>query len=70
MESIYVTPDGEWKLGRLDCVNRIAQNSKDHILSISDLCDSNIYPVPPANEQVSGDMLITPCAILYALSII
>ncbi|KAF6030551.1 SCYL3 [Bugula neritina] len=51
MESIYVTPDGEWKLGRLDCVNRIAQNSKDHILSISDLCDSNIYPVPPANEQ-------------------
>ncbi|XP_067950673.1 protein-associating with the carboxyl-terminal domain of ezrin-like isoform X2 [Watersipora subatra] len=43
LESIYVTPDGSWKLARLDCARKQAANTSDYISLIHVLRDSNIY---------------------------
>ena len=47
MESIYVTPDGKWKLGRLDCTRKLAMNTIEHLKLVNVLCDSDIYPAKP-----------------------
>lgn len=44
-ESIFITPDGEWKLGRLDCVRRFADNNMEYMRRIQALLsDDNVIP--------------------------
>ena len=69
MESIYVTPDGKWKLGRLDCTRKLAMNTIEHLKLVNVLCDSDIYPAKPkvtySAVSITNWTCLYPCVVLY-----
>lgn len=43
MESVFVTPDGEWKLGRLDCCQQHSETTAESLRLRWPLFDSDVY---------------------------
>lgn len=58
-ESIFITPDGEWKLGRLDCCRRHCDNSANALTSCCVLFDSQVYTDGKQVSKVIDFLIVT-----------
>lgn len=55
VETIYVTPEGDWKLSRLDCARKFSESTAEHLKLCHPLVDSDTYP--PNNKVKDFSLL-------------